>query len=107
MIDQTDIEDELDLVWTADVQVLANHFFEEDAATDGSVEQVSERELRLKNRDVVAVSSRPVGTGNGWGNRVGILNWASASRIAGTRNTSSPTMSTQARMIERSGWLSR
>ena len=52
----TAIEDELDPIRTAEVEVLANHLFEEKSARDGPVEHLSQRELGLEDGHVVPVA---------------------------------------------------
>jgi hypothetical protein len=59
------IEDELDLLGAAEVEVLADHLFEEQAAVHRPVEHLSGRELRLQDRDVVAVAGLAVRSGEG------------------------------------------
>src|SRR5438874_7729067 len=48
-------KEELNLLGAADVEVLADDLFEEDAAVDRTVEHLGERELGLEDREVVAV----------------------------------------------------
>jgi hypothetical protein len=50
------IENELDLLGPAEIEVLADHLFEEHATMQGSVEHLRGRELRLQDRDVIAVA---------------------------------------------------
>ena len=50
------IEDELDLFGAAKIEVLADHLFEEHAAVRRAVEHLCGRELRLQDRDVIAVA---------------------------------------------------
>ena len=54
------IEDELDLLGTAEVEVLADHLFKEQAAVHRPVEHLRGRELRLQDRDVVALAGLTV-----------------------------------------------
>ena len=54
------LEDQLHLTGPADIEVLANHFLEERAPGHRPVQHLGERELRLQDRDVVAVARRPV-----------------------------------------------
>ena len=55
------VEDELDLVGAPDVEILADDFLEDDAAGDRLVEDLREGELRLQDRDVVAIARFAVG----------------------------------------------
>ena len=48
------VEDELHMVGTAEVEVLAHDLLEEDPPLDGPVEHLGEGELGLEDRDVVA-----------------------------------------------------
>ena len=57
------LEDQLHLIGPADIEVLANHFLEEHPAGDGPVQHLGERELRLQDRQVVAIAGRPVSAG--------------------------------------------
>jgi hypothetical protein len=43
------VENQLDLAGTAEVEILADHLFEEHAASYGPVQHLSERELRLED----------------------------------------------------------
>ena len=56
----TTLEDQLDVVGTTDVQVLADHLLEEDPARHRAVEYLSQRELRLKNRHLIAIARLPI-----------------------------------------------
>ena len=44
------MEDQLHVVRAAEVEVLAHHLLEEHPALDGTVKDLSQRELRLQNR---------------------------------------------------------
>ena len=59
--DDPAVEDQLHLVGAAEVEVLADHLLEEQAAVHRPVEHLGERELGLQDRDVVAVAGLPVG----------------------------------------------
>jgi hypothetical protein len=61
------VEDEADLVGAADVEVVADGLLEEDPSWDGLVEHLSEGELGLQDRDLVAVAGGVVGGGEGVG----------------------------------------
>ena len=50
------LEDQLHVIGPADVEVLADHFLEEDAAGGGAVEDFGQGELSLKDRNVVAIA---------------------------------------------------
>ena len=50
------LEDQLHVIGPADVEVLADHFLEEDAAGGGTVEDLGQGELSLKDRNVVAIA---------------------------------------------------
>ena len=63
--DDPAVEDQLDLVGAAEVEVLANDLLEEQAAVHGLVEHLGERELGLQDGDVVAIAGTPVGGGEG------------------------------------------
>ena len=49
-------KDQLHVIGPADVEVLADHFLEEDAAGGGTVEDLGQGELSLKDRNVVAIA---------------------------------------------------
>jgi hypothetical protein len=55
------VEDQLHLTGSADVEILANHFLEKHPSRDGPVEDLSEGELRLKNRDLITEARLAVG----------------------------------------------
>ena len=59
------LEDQLHVVGAPDVQVLANHFFKEDAPREGPVQHLGQRELCLQNGEFVAVAGGPVLGGEG------------------------------------------
>src|SRR5271157_2665662 len=50
------LEDQLHVIGPADVEVLADHLLEEHAAGVGSVEDLGQGELSLKDRNVVAIA---------------------------------------------------
>lgn len=61
------VEDQSDLVGAAEVEVVADDLFEEDPPAHGLVEHLGQGELRLQDREVVAVPGGAVG----WAERVG------------------------------------
>lgn len=61
------VEDQLDLIRAAEVEVLANDLLAEQATMHGLVEHLGERELGLQDGDVVAIAGVPVGGGEGMG----------------------------------------
>ena len=61
------IENQLHLIGPSDIQVLANHFFEEDASADRAVQDLGQRELRLQDGELVPVTGLPVWPGEGMG----------------------------------------
>ena len=63
-------EDQPDLVGSADVEIVADDVFEEDPAGHGCVEHLGQGELRLQDRDLVAVARARSAAVNGSGNRV-------------------------------------
>jgi len=50
------IKDQLHLAGPAEVEVFADHFFKEHPAGYGPVQHLCQRELRLQDRDLVAVT---------------------------------------------------
>lgn len=54
------IEDELKFLGAAEVEVLADHLFGEQAAVHWAVEHLGGRELRLQDRDIITVASLAV-----------------------------------------------
>jgi hypothetical protein len=56
-------EDQPDLVRPADVEVLPDHLLEQHPARQRRIEHLSEAELDLQHRDVVAVAGDPVRPG--------------------------------------------
>jgi len=56
------IEDELDLVGAAEVEVLSNDLFEEHPAGHGPVQHLRQAELGLQDRELVAVAGAPIAT---------------------------------------------
>src|SRR6266849_4093881 len=54
------IEDELHLLGTAEVEVLADHLFKEQTAVHRPVEHLSGGELHLQDRDIIAVAGLAV-----------------------------------------------
>ena len=54
------LEDELDLIGTAEVEVLANDLVEEDPTGHGPVEHLREAELGLQDRELVAVAGAAI-----------------------------------------------
>src|SRR6201993_2277528 len=59
------IEDEFDLLRAAEIEVLADNLLEEQATVQGSVEDLGGGELRLQDRDIVAVAGLAVGSREG------------------------------------------
>src|SRR5258705_12069565 len=51
----------LDLLGAAEIEVLADHLFKEQAAVHGAVKHLCGRELRLQDREVIAVAGLAVG----------------------------------------------
>src|SRR5215218_3035603 len=54
--DDAPIEDQADLVRAADVEVVMQHLLEEDPPRDGPVEHLGQGELRLQDRQLIAVA---------------------------------------------------
>src|SRR5205807_312196 len=54
------IENQLHLVGSSDIQVLANDFLEEDPAGDRTIQDLGQRELGLQHRDLIPVTGLPV-----------------------------------------------
>src|SRR5918996_2833854 len=54
------VEDELHHVWPSNVEVLPDDFLKQDATVQWPVQDLSEREFRLKDGDIVAVTGFPV-----------------------------------------------
>ena len=61
LADDAPVEDQLDLVRAADVEVVADHLLEEDPPGDRRVEHLGQGELGLQDRQVVAVAGGLVG----------------------------------------------
>ena len=61
------VEDELDVVRSAEIQIVANHLFEEGSARRGPVEDLRQRELGLENGHGIAIIRAAVGRGEGMG----------------------------------------
>ena len=59
------LEDQLGLTGAADIQVLPNHFLEERAPRHRPVQHLGERELRLQDRQIVAIARRAIGSAKG------------------------------------------
>src|SRR5580692_7822055 len=59
----TAFKDQLDLIRPADIKVLADYLLEEEAACNGTVKHLRERELRLQNGDGVLVACGGVSIG--------------------------------------------
>src|SRR5215471_15626394 len=59
------IEDEFDLFGAAEIEVLADHLLEEQTTVQRSVEDLGGGELRLQNRDIIAVAGLAVGSREG------------------------------------------
>src|SRR6201987_805008 len=59
------IEDEFDLLRAAEIEVLADHLLEEEATVHRSVEDLGGGELRLQDRDIVAVTGLAVRSSEG------------------------------------------
>ena len=57
------VEDELDLLGATEVEIFADHLFEEQAAMDRTIEHPGERELGLQDRDLITVAGLVVGGG--------------------------------------------
>src|ERR1051326_7074194 len=54
------IEDQLDLLGPADIQIFTYHIPKEDPAADGAVKNRGQGQLDLENRDLVSVSGLPI-----------------------------------------------
>ena len=63
------IEDQLHLIRTTDVEILANHFFEETAARERPIEHLGQRELGLQNRELIPIAGGAMGRREGCGRR--------------------------------------
>src|SRR2546426_11829849 len=61
------IEDQLHLIRTTDVEILANHFFEETAARERPIEHLGQRELGLQNRELIPIAGGAMGRREGLG----------------------------------------
>src|SRR6516225_6589851 len=61
------VEDQLHLVGTAQVEVFANDFLEEDSAAQRAIQDLSQGKLGLENGQVVAVASGAILRGKGMG----------------------------------------
>ena len=61
------IEDQLHVVGAADVEILADHLFEEDASGQGPIQYLGQGELSLQDGDVVGVAGGMVMSGEGVG----------------------------------------
>ena len=61
------LEDQLHLIRPAQVEVLANHLLEEDAATQRPVQDLGQRELGLEDRYVVAIAGQTIRGGKRMG----------------------------------------
>jgi hypothetical protein len=53
------VEDELQVLGTAQVQVVAEHLLEEQSAGEGAVEDLRPRELRLLEEELVTETAMP------------------------------------------------
>ena len=58
------VEDQLDLLGPADIQVFAYDILKEDPAADRTVQNLGQGQLDLENRDLVSVSGLPI-----WGRK--------------------------------------
>src|SRR5215213_1859750 len=54
------VEDQLHLTGIAEVKILMNYFLEEGAASQWSVQYLSQRELSLQDRDIVKPAGLPI-----------------------------------------------
>jgi hypothetical protein len=59
------VEDQLHVIGTTEVEILADDFFEEAAARVGPVEDLRQRELGLEDRELIAIASGAVRGGEG------------------------------------------
>src|SRR3990172_10943333 len=59
------IKDQLHLIRPTDVEILANHFFEETAARERPIEDLGQRELGLQDGEVISIAGGAVGRGEG------------------------------------------
>jgi len=57
------VEDQLDLFWTTQIEVLADHLLEEHAAMHRSVEHLGQGELGLEDREVEAIAGLAIRAG--------------------------------------------
>src|SRR5262245_22160322 len=60
LLGDTPPEDELHMIGTTDVEVLADHLLEEDAARQGPIQNLGQGELCLKDRQIVSIASRAI-----------------------------------------------
>src|SRR5580658_9806521 len=65
------IEDQAHFLGATEIEVLADHLFEEQAAMHGPIEHLGQRELGLQDRDIVAIAGGPISTGERWSARSG------------------------------------
>jgi hypothetical protein len=63
------MEDELHLIGPADIEILANDFFEETAAGVGPIQDLRQREFRLEDGEVIAIAGAAMGRAKGCGRR--------------------------------------
>src|SRR5439155_474584 len=61
------IKDQLHLVRTTDVEILAHHFFEETAPRERPIEDLGQRELGLEARELIPIACGTVRGGAGTG----------------------------------------
>src|SRR5215210_1477262 len=54
------LEDQLHLTGIAEVEILMDYFLEEGAASQWPVQYLSQRELRLQDRDIVKPTGLPI-----------------------------------------------
>ena len=59
------MENQLHLIRPAEVEILADDFFEEPAAGAGPIEHLGQREFGLQDRELIAIAGGAVGGGEG------------------------------------------
>jgi hypothetical protein len=78
------IEDQAHFLGATEIEVLADHLFEEQAAMHGPIEHLGQRELGLQDRDIIAIAGGPISTGERmWKQALdnGILSCADPARL--------------------------
>ena len=90
------IEDQLHLIRTAEIEILADDFFEETAAGHRSIEDLREGELGLQDGELIAIPGGPVRRREGMGHAPEPLakDRVNARRRAPGRRAPSPSLPT-------------